>query len=120
MWLTGLPAPPMGMTSLTIALMRWASGRRHLRRRGRRPAQRVARVVELAGQGGELERAERVAHDRQLVRRPGAEGLLHRAGLGAVRQPARVQREAADVDALARGVVAVDVVHDLLGLEVRV
>jgi hypothetical protein len=37
-----------------------------------------------------------------------------------VRQPARVQRQAADVDALARRVVAVGVEHDLLGLDVRV
>ena len=49
-----------------------------------------------------------------------ADRLLDEPRLRPVRQARRVQRDAADVDALARAVVAVDVVHDLLRLHVGV
>ena len=48
------------------------------------------------------------------------ERLLDQARLRAVRQAGRVQRDRADVDALARAELAVDVVDDLLGLHVGV
>ena len=84
------------------------------------PAQRVLGLVDVLPQRRQLQRAEGVPHHRQLVGVLLAQRLLHRAGLGAVRQAGGVQGDAADVHALARGVVAGGVEHDLLGLDVRV
>src|SRR4029078_3745336 len=78
------------------------------------PRQRVRGVVEVSGERGELERAERVAHHGQLLGARGAEGLLDQAWLGTVREPGRVQRDRPDVDALARAELAVDVIDHLL------
>jgi alkylation response protein AidB-like acyl-CoA dehydrogenase len=70
----------------------------------------------------ELERAEGVDHDGQLVERLGAQARLDRARAAAVAVPARVQadRAAADAAALARLVVAGDVEHHLVAVDVRV
>ena len=68
------------------------------------------------------ERPEGVDHDGELVEPLRAEAALDRARLRAVRVPARVQRDraAADARALAGLVVAADVEHDLVAVDVGV
>src|SRR5215210_3120566 len=73
------------------------------------PGERVAGVVEVARERGQLERPEGVAHDRELLRALDADRLLDEAWLWAVREARRVQGDRADVDALAGAELPVDV-----------
>src|SRR5207248_3996628 len=66
------------------------------------PAERIARIVELAGEGRQPQRVERVAHHRELLGPGRADRLLDQPRLGAVRQAARVERDRADLDAAPR------------------
>ncbi len=67
-----------------------------------------------------LQRIEGVAHYGEHVRLVRADRLLRAAGLRTVRQAGRMQRDRADVDALARAELAGDVRDHLLRLEIRV
>ena len=86
------------------------------------PGPGVRRV--LGGQAAltELERGERVDHDGGLVEVLRAQRRLDRRRLRPVGVAARVQRDRADVDAraLARLVVAADVEHHLVAVDVGV
>ena len=84
------------------------------------PAPGVGQVVELHGGLGREHRAEGVAHHGKLRGLLRAERLLHRARVRAVRDALRVHRDGALLDALARLVIALDVVEDLVAVEVRV
>ncbi len=84
------------------------------------PRRGVGGVVELERGLCRVQRAEGVAHDRQLVGVGGAEGLLDGARVRAVRDALGVQAHRPDVDAPARLVVALHVVEHLVGVEVRV
>src|SRR3954449_8251865 len=66
----------------------------------------VLAVVEILRELRELERMERVAHHSELVRLVRADRFLREAGLRAVRQPGRMERDRADVDAAARAELA--------------
>src|SRR3954454_17721127 len=83
------------------------------------PAAPVLPVVETLRELRELQRVERVAHDGELVRLVEADALLRQAGLRAMRQAGRMQRDRPDLDALARAEVSGDVIDHLLRLEVR-
>src|SRR5436305_10871475 len=84
------------------------------------PGVRVLPVVELLRELRELERMERVAHHGELVRLLHADRLLGEPRLRPVREPGRMQRDRADLDALARAEVAGDGIDHLLRLQVRV
>src|SRR3954453_11926031 len=84
------------------------------------PRKGVARIGQLARKRRELQWPERVAHHGQLLGSGGAERLLDEPGLRSVRQPTRVKRQRSYVYPRTRPEVALDVVDDLLGLEVRV
>src|SRR3954451_3252461 len=79
----------------------------------------VLAVVEILRELRELERMERVAHHSELVRLVRADRFLREAGLRAVREPGRMERDRADVDAAARAELAGDVIDHLLGLQIR-
>src|SRR5689334_14686773 len=94
----------------------------NLPERTSRPGPRVRRV--LGGQPtlAELQRFEGVHHHRGLVEVLDADRRLDGRGLRAVRVAARVQRDGPQPDAaaLAGLVVARDVEHHLVGVDVRV
>ncbi len=83
------------------------------------PGERVLAVVEVARERRQAQRVERVAHDRQLARLVQPDRLLGEPRLRPVRQPGRMQRDRADVDALPRAEVAGDVIDHLLALQIR-
>src|SRR5688572_11658036 len=86
------------------------------------PGPGVRRVLDGEAALAQLERRERVDHDGRLVEVLDPQARLDRAGLRAVRVAAGVQADRADADprALAGLVVAADVEHDLVGVDVGV
>src|SRR5690606_12636407 len=84
------------------------------------PGRVVGAVVDGTAGLAELEGSEGVDHDRQLGERLGAQARLDRRRLRSVGVAARVHRDRPSVDAraLAGLVVAVDVEHDLVRVDV--
>src|SRR6185503_11257082 len=80
----------------------------------------VGLVVVRLGVGRDVERMERVEHDRELVRLLGPQGGLRRAGVRSVRDAGRMVREGSDLDAAAAHEIAVHVVQHLVGIHVPV
>src|SRR5213596_2099794 len=92
---------------------------RRYRRRVLEPRVPVRAVVELLRELRQPQWMERVAHHGKLVRLRHPDRLLRETRRRTVRDPRWVERHRADLDVLARGEVAVDVIDHLLAVQVR-